>query len=421
MAGPGKSETEGISFFLTKADTDHVNRKETYRVCDISGNDAAPYELLADGAYCGYFNENKGWLYPCKVDDAGCALDSVGNAIDWDDPDWFGHSVHDSEYGLRMTPLDKDKPEAKATLVICSPARRMHRFPDDVARKDQRWGFHVRYDEDFHVSEPIDIPAFSYTFLQGNYVYDCSADTLRDLRAKVNVVIACGMLSASELHSVRFQNVMTEAWYRPKAKLYECPVKDEGKSEPSEAYTLNSFPDAAGSSTGSGNMLLVPEGEDDIRLVRQAGITEYLNSNDKKWPDSGFHFTEWRKGSADATAVTAIRSFPLFAYEYAARDGDKWIYEDEIPEIIVEHGSGQVRSTVLLAADLKPMTEYTVMIYLSNAYISADLHAGAWDDMGPLSVGYNECLELPVVTENMIGPWIENPDIDEDEGKIVTP
>lgn len=392
-------EDEGCDFFFTKAGGTGSAQFRTFRVNQMfNGVNKEPYELLADGAYCDVIDEEKGWLYPCKVDTLGNALDQDGNVIPLDDADWFEKTVNLTRYGLRMRPLEK---ESYTTLVVCSPARRMQRFPVSAQLKDQRWGYKLRYDEDFQISDPIEGIPFTTTFLENRYIYN-KPIVLSDKRARINVVVACGALSKATLHAAHFQNAMTSVWYQPKEKNFYCPQMDGG-AKPFETYTQNSYPES-GNHTVSGNMLLVTEGDDDIHLEQRPGKTG--------------PFTEWSKDVNCGTCVTAIRQFPVFALDYSRMEGDTYVYEDLIPDIVVYSGKdGAARSTVRLAADIHEMVEYTVVIYLSTAYVSARLVVGPWD-YDDVSFDFSDSRILPVTTECLISPWIDNPVIPDEDGTI---
>ena len=418
---PGEDEVtdEGTAcvMFTRAGASAGADTRETYRMSSMyNGEDEIT--LLSDGAYCGYTNPDKGWLYPCKVDDAGNALDAADAIIPGDASDWFDRTVNDTRYGLRVRPL---KQEVYTSLVVCSPARRMQKYDKDgneleygvtvpAEKKPVKWGYFLDNEsgEDFYISDAVRDIKFTYSMLDGQYIYDVPLE-LKDKRARINVVVACGALAEANLYAVNFKNVMTQVWYQPRDMVYDFPVMDRGEIDPYLAYTRNSYP-VSGTQTGEGNMLRVPESDPDIHLTQRPGRTG--------------DFTEWDKTSNTGTAVTAIHSFPVFSLDYGKMDGDRYVYEALIPKIEVWYGTrGSVKSTVRLTANVEPMKEYTVIVYLSTAFVSAELYVSDWTQAfaSPLDVRFGECVSLPVDTENLISPWTQNPAIPIDDGRIEDP
>ena len=416
---PGEDEVtdEGTACVMFTRAGAGADARETYRMSSMY-NGTEEITLLSDGAYCGYTNPDKSWLYPCKVDDAGNALDAADAIIPWDAADWFDRTVNDTRYGLRVRPL---KQEAYTSLVVCSPARRMQKYDKDgneleygvtvpAEKKPVKWGYLLDNEsgEDFYISDAVRDIKFTYSMLDGQYIYDVPLE-LKDKRARINVVVACGALAEANLYAVNFKNVMTQVWYQPRDMVYDFPVMDRGEIDPYLAYTRNSYP-VSGTQTGEGNMLRVPESDPDIHLTQRPGRTG--------------DFTEWDKTSNTGTAVTAIHSFPVFSLDYGKMDGDRYVYEALIPKIEVWYGTrGSVKSTVRLTANVEPMKEYTVIVYLSTAFVSAELYVSDWTQAfaSPLDVRFGECVSLPVDTENLISPWTQNPAIPIDDGKIEDP
>lgn len=379
--------------FLTKAPGSALSENLTFRISDMYNS--SPTDLCADGAYCSYMNTDKGWLYPCKVDDEGNALDAAGAVIDWDAPDWFERTVNDTKYALRMHSYSN---EAYATLVVCSPARRMSQFTDEAGA--MKWGYNLDINDDFYISYPIANKRFEASVIDGQYIYS-DPIVLLDRRAKINVVVTCGALDAAYLSKLHFQNVITSAWYQPRDIIYSLPVMDAGEADPADAYTHNCYPES-GDHTVHGNIMIAPEGQE-IRLTKSAPVDE------------------WERVQNNGKSVTAIRQFPLFAYEYGKIDPltGNYVYESQIPRIVVYSGiGGGLKSTIRLAASLEPMTEYTVVVRLSTAAISADLIMSDWENV-PVSVDYG--ISLPVDTEQVLaGSW-DNVVVDPADGVISNP
>lgn len=374
----------------------------TFRFCNVFP-DKNWSILLSDGAYCGYVSD-KGWYYPCKVDDAGNALDASGQIIPFDAPDWFERTENSSKYGLRMRTYGS---YSEYNLIMCSPALRMvhYHLPDDPPSSNYHWAFVLNNEDEVYINDPYQVSSFTCTSINGNYVYDLPAKmVLKDRRAKVTVKVACGKLSHALLNGVHFKNVMTQVHYVPTSQTYDLPVMDHGESNPWAAYTANSYPADGQDMTGSGNMLKVPDGDDDIALTKRSSTDE--------------PFVEWNHGTNSGTAVTAIKSFPVYALDYSELSGDRLLYDDIVPEIVVYSGSeGRLKSTVRLIADLEPMKNYLVVVYLSTAVVSAELYISEWNtDPGTTDIVFGDCVHLPVES-GWITDW-ESTDIPEDQSTI---
>lgn len=386
---------EQYLFFTKGTGTPHVNSNRTYRVNEFYNGDSG--ELLADGAYCDYMNEERGWLYPCKVDDDGNALDADDAIIPYDAPDWFSRTVNDTKYALRMHLLNQEK---YATIVVCSPARRMAAINPNA--KPKVWAYKLDIDEEFYTSYPVADLEFMPGIIAGQYIYS-DPIVLHDPRSRINVVIKCGTLDIANLHAVHFRNVMTSAWYKPKEMVYLEPVTDRGMTDsPFEAYTQNCYPESSGT-TVPGNVLLVPEDKDDICLIKESGIAE------------------WNSADNEGRCITAIQQFHIFSQEYGKIDPvtGKYVYESQIPEIVVYSGmGGHMKSTVRLAANMEPMKEYTVIISLSTASVTASLVPAAWNEI-PEDIEFGH--SLPVETRELsFEPW-SLVDVDPSEGSISDP
>lgn len=382
----------GACLFITKVPgTPHVDENRTYRVCQYFNGSTG--NLLADGSYCAYMNTEKGWLYPCKVDDYGNALDADGNIIPWDADDWFSRTQNGTEYALNMRPLTN---ESYTTLVVCSPARRLSVIDKKASPKE--YAFRLDIDEEFYVSSPITDLPFEPSVLDGQYIYS-DPILLRDRRSRINVVVMCGNLDLSYLHALHFRNVITTALYNPRKMVYVNPQTDRGFSDPFMAYTRNCYPEAGGQ-TVPGNILFVPDGQDDICLIKDSAVPE------------------WNLDLNEGQQVTAIHQFPVFSLDYGSIDKNtgKYVYEEQIPELVIYSGiGGKLKSTVRLAANVEPMVEYTVIIKLSTASITAELIAADWDDV-PQSINYG--IALPVDTEEIeVDTW-GHVDVDPGQGLI---
>ena len=382
-------------FYMTKTEVQsEVNL--TFGASLLSNDDEA---LLSDGSYCMYtkmLDTSLFWFYPCRVDgDTGVALDASGNAVDWDEPDWYERVDKDSKYALRA-------PSYKGyTLVMSSPAVRMKSFNVNGMENVKHWGFHVDRDTELYISEPIPNLNISSFLIEGSYVYSINDATLYDRRSYVTVKIACGQLSEADIKSVFIRNVMTSAFYIPKSKTYENPVMDGGYDNPLDYYTSNTYASLGVSGNPiTGDVLIVPDGEPDIHLVDNLDLSH-----------------EWDKESNVGGVLTAIADIPIFSLDYSTREVDKYRFNDLIPEIVVNYGKdGNMCSTVRLPANIEPMKSYTVMIYLSTAYAKAELFVADWDEYISPDIEFGKVV-LPATTVS-VAPWDQHESHDPDDGII---
>ena len=198
----------------------------------------------------------------------------------------------------------------------------------------------------------------------------------------------------------------------PKFKTYENYVMDGGYADPlAQYYTTNTYETLGISGTPIvGEKLVVPNEDKAIHLFQRA--------------DQSADFTvadEWDKASNEGKIVTAIPDFPIFSLDYSTLDGDQYRYKDQIPEIIVYSGkTGNIKSTITLPANLEPMKEYTVIIYLSTASVEAELYVKEWDVEGSIDVDFGKVLELSAKSL-YVDNWDKNPDHPAQDGTITNP
>lgn len=359
--------------------------------------------LMSDGSYSGYYKTN-GWLYPCRTDADGNALDETGAAIPWDAAGWFDQTDKDGRYALRA-PANQGY-----TLVLSSPALRMDKYlpegKDDVAG-NYVWGFPLERENHVAISEAIEDRNFQYDYLSESpsatdycYIFPVT-NPLLERRATITVKVACGALSEADLHAVHFQNIMSSGYWVPKAHTYGNIVMDGGSAAPlDDYYTENTYPTLGDPSlTIAGNKLVVPDTADDIHLVRRTDTSVAFSDAD-----------EWIKATNTGKVVTAIREFSLLPLNYALLDGDQYRYEELMPRIIVYAGErGNLRSTVTLAANVEPMKHYTVYIYLSSAAVKAVLTVADWDAYPTVDGSLEGPVELPASSSLVVADWNENP------------
>lgn len=423
-------------FALTRSgETTHTDRVETYRASLLYSGTCY---LMADGSYCGYYTDGEnnpdwpytmGWLYPCRTDNAGVALDNSGSPVSTANPDyWFSHIDKDSKYGLRgpgnlgSFGINHD---INYALVFSSPAVRMERFTPnggtpptgDAAYNplNYHWGFRIARDSEFAVSPAISGQSLAATYLGGQYVFNVNP-VLKDRHVKLTVKVACGALSSANIHAVYFENVLSTAFYMPMTETYEKGTADwefdGGVADPlTNYYTHNTYPANNGDPAGTGDKLEVPANAP-VHLVRKTGQTpDFIAENEwQNFTDAD----EWVKGSNNKSLLTAIRDFRLLSMDYSARTGDAYTYEAFIPRVVVISGAeGDVKTTIRLAENLEPMKEYTLYVWVSSAYVKAVLTVSPWTENN-LNVSFDndEAIDFePLV----ISSWTtipQNPDAD---------
>lgn len=370
-------------FFMTKGGSLQSETK-TIRASLLS---SLVDTLVADGSYCGYekeVREGLTWFYPCRVDDeSGEALDSEGNPVDWSLPDCFDRIDKDSEHALRAPA------NSRYSLVLSSPAVRMKRLVFEGPEEDKkiiRYGFKVDRNKELFTSDVMRDLDVLATWIEDRYVFSLSGQTpasapdttFYDRRSKITVKVACGKLTSADVHSVHFENVMSSAYYIPTSKSYELPVMDGGFEDPMGYYTVNTYPTLDSGDKIIGDKLVVPDGEPDIHLEKSLDMS-----------------CEWDKETNLGRVVTAIADFPVLSLDYSALVDDHYKYDGLIPEIIVHSGRDSlIRSTVSLPVNFEPMKSYTVIIYISTAYVFAELYVTDWVDGPTNDVTFGEAIKL---------------------------
>ena len=440
-----KADTPWQFSFTRSGETTHTNTVATFRASLLHNGTG---RLMADGSYSGYYTDTAadwpfpgmGWLYPCRTYDApgadpqdGMALDSDGNPVAWDDPNWFDKTDKDSKYALRGPYMNQNQ-NINYSLVFTSPAVRMACYlPEgktDVP-DNYHWGFPIdRNTSTWAVSPASDGKPLTATYLNNQYIYTVSP-TLLEHRSKLTVKVACGSVTKTDIHAVYFENILSSALYMPKTETYEqCLLDGDDGTDPDydplvSYYTSNTYPAGTDTQAGAGDKLMVPSGESDIHLVRRPGQTEDFIANGE-WAD----FTdadEWEKGSTDKSLLTAVRDFPILPMDYSVVDGDVYKYESIMPKLVILTGiDGNVKTTVRLAANFEPMKAYTVYIYVSSAYVQAFLTVSDWtihrhwtedpsEDTDKLEVSFGQYKEQPLGL--LVTDWrLVQPD--DDEGLI---
>ena len=447
------SEAHPWQFVMTRAGATHTDEVRTYRASLLHNGTG---ELQSDGTYSGYYTENHwtetngaawpystGWLYPCRTNHYGDALDTDGNIIPWDATDWFSRTDKDSQWALRGPNTSNDE----YALVITSPAQRMVGYrtpemdpiPEGMAHyaRYYHWGFLLdRKASRWAVSPVVGGLSVASDYISGNYIYTF-APKLLEHRAMLTVKVACGALDEANISKVHFQNVISKTYYRPprgnegatssRTGNYEMPIIDgndngDDSYDPLVSYYLdNSYPSTDGEAPGTGDKFIAPDGSP-AHIVRRSGQTTDFIPNDE-WQ----YFTssdEWTRGSTDKYVLTAIKDFPILPLDYSTPEGDSYFYRDIMPQVVVYSGvNGDIKSTILVDANLEPMKKYTMYIYVSSVYIHAVLTVSDWtifqfwpDNDDVLDVSFGNVPER-LVGELTVSDW-RPVDTDPDHGVI---
>ena len=136
-----------------------------------------------------------------------------------------------------------------------------------------------------------------------------------------------------------------------------------------------------------------------------------IGTVEKEWFKNFSSSDEWLRGYSDKYMLTAIKDFYILSLDYSREEGGELYYKGIIPEIIVTEklGGANKKITLQLAADIKPMKDYTVYLFISNIDVQATLTASDWEDVGNQEVMFGQGL----VTDGKItiASWEE---VDED-------
>jgi len=397
--------------FTRSGESGHADEVRTFRA-SLLYNDLGV--LMADGSYCGYYTDEvtrpgwdapKSWLYPCRTDNAGNALDASGAVVPWNAATWFEDIDKDSKYALRgpgdLYRFGVDH-SINYALVFASPAVRMEGFTPDGGfaptgaaasnPMNYHWGFPIARDDDWTVSSAVTGLPLSATYLNGQYVFSVNP-VLKDRHAKLTVKVVCGAVSAANIHAVYFTNILSEAYFMPLTETYEKStvdwVFDGGVADPlTDYYTHNTYPATDGQPAGAGDKMVAPS-DAPVHLVRKATQTPDFISEDQ-WQDFDQTTDEWVRGDDSKCLLTAIRDFRLLSMDYSATEGDAYIYEEFIPKLVVISGQdGDVKTTIRLAENLEPMKSYTLYVWVSSAYVRAVLTVSPWTEIPGMDVSFD--------------------------------
>ena len=451
----GEQEMGDAIWHLTTKAGPHVDKVATFRASLLDNGNGV---LRSDGSYSGYYTAD-GWLYPCRTNALGDALDTDGNIVPWSlaPADWFAATDTNSQYALRgATKRVYDYADtyyerqyvSEYSMVLTSPAVRMSSFrpsgspaltPLHATNPDDwRWGFAIdRRTSTWAISEVDPMMNLNATFLKNpetGYMYTYACDsTLYEHRSLLTVKIACGALTHANINKVYFTNIISEAYFMPMWRLmplqydpYEewkkdgCPTVgdyDPSSYDPlASYYTTNTYPASAGETTGAGDVFAVPPGEDDVHLVRHPALTEDFIANNE-WTQLTDPADEWVKGDDTKCVLTPIRDFPILPLDYSVMDGDQYKYNDIMPKVVILSGvGGNIKTTVRIAVNLEPMKKYTMWLFVSNVYVIAVFTVSDWtihthwsdDPSDPnynketadLTLGSYKLLATPVLTKS---------------------
>lgn len=432
------SEEVPWQFALTRSgESGHTNNVATYRASLLHNG---THQLMADGSYCGFYTDEvyrddwdapKSWLYPCRTDGSGNALDAGGAIVPWDATNWFDDIDKDSKYALRG-PKDLwvrfgiDYTVIYA-LVFASPAVRMESFTPDGGPAptgaaannpmNYHWGFPIARDDEWTVSPAVRGLPLNATYLNNQYVFSVNPE-LKDRHSKLTVKVACGALSEANIHSVYFENVLSTAYYMPMTETYEKStvnwVFDGGVADPlTDYYTHNTYPASDGQPAGAGDKMVAPSSSP-VHLVRKTGQTPDFVSEDQ-WQNFDQTADEWVKGDNTKCLLTAIRDFRLLSMDYSATEGDAYINEGFIPRLVIKTGSnGDIKTTIRIAENLEPMKAYTLYVWVSSAYVQAVLTVSPWTEIPEMEEDFDND-EATDFRPLVVSSWTtvpQNPDAD---------
>ena len=427
---------------LTKSGV-HTNEKTTFRANLLNYGTG---RLVADGSYSGYYYNinDKFWLTPCRTNDAGDALDGIGNVVSWslDPDDWFAATDKDSQYALRSPNMIQylTTPTLNFSMVLTSPAVRMEEYLPagkmDI-EDNRKWGVPLDRKKAIFVSDHTPETGITATYFHNEYDYSFEP-VLRDRRSKITVKIACGALTKIDVNAVYFKNVMSRALYMPQIgwlplvyKPFENYIFDGndgtlGYDPLVSYYQDNTYPASAGQPAGAGDKFFVPAADPDVHLVQRDGQTPQFIENNE-W--SYFVATdEWVQGDDTKYFFTPIKDFPVFAMDYSEMlDSNHYKYKDQIPQVVILSGEkGNIKTTINLAYNFEPMREYILWLWLSSVYVQGVLTVVPWNihthwtndiaedtEVVNVEFGHYEVVENSLT----VSPWTTS-DIPVGDGKI---
>lgn len=273
---------------------------ETYRTVLFSYNDLSEYY---GSKYTGSYRNRdvKDWMTPCQV-----------NATTGE---WIADG---SEYGLRASKSGTYK------LCIVTPAVQPNWFTVGLGGNYSKWGYHLqRTGDGLKISSPVSVNVAG-NHINRKWVYEASANEMKERRAKVTVKLECGEdLAVVHVNKLMFKNIYSDAYY-----------------------------DFA---------------SDSLHNLTLDAVGEILH-------DSGDPAIELLHGEP---ATTVCTDFYLFALDYDRID-DEFHFLYDVPQLEVTMGSGIV--LVPLHYELAPQHSYTYSLTINSAFIKMSITALPWNE-----------------------------------------
>lgn len=235
---------------------------------------------------------------------------------------------YDSSQGLRAS-------NGSYKLFVASPAVQMLSVSDELK------GYHyTRKDEGVYISDPVDVNVNGvYLSDVGGpvYVYDASAQILRQPRSRLKLKFGCGSdIERTTLRSINLKNFISQGYYVPVEKRFHYSRGDILQEE-----TLYPPP--------GGSPLTVKKNH-----VEDLNVDEYILS--------------MNYGELDALGNA---KFPM-------------------PSLEIEIGGaneGAIIFTAALGWDFKPQNAYEFTIIINSVYVNMQVVVSPWGDTGDVSSG----------------------------------
>ena len=320
------------------------------------------------------------WLKPCRVDGAGTPLDINGDPVSD-----VSEADHDGKWGLRWNSYYNSSWTNNAYLVALAPARAfVHETGSHAAYVD--WTPDTR----IYISEPV-LGSFYGTWFKNQFVYHSSDDsesseelskTLLDHRASLTLKVQCDRIPATTLRAIYVKHrIIRDRFYLQDKEnevrgysLPECPHYKFDDDDPGTDPVPGDFAPL---------YLLGP------------GAAQVVNKPD--YPTAGTPEATW----------TSDTPFYVQARDY------KTATVDELrPLIFVQLGpdpDNPVTVKIPIDYDLKPMKNYTLILDVSNTYVTVHCSVANWTDGGGGSVGEETPAYLGTVTiDGEGGAWDDN-------------
>ena len=293
------------------------------------------------------------WLKPCRVNDSGAPLLANG-----DPAGSVAVADHDGKWGLRWSSYYNDSWAHNVELVALAPA---------VSFVHEN-GTHAAYVEwkpetEVYISEPV-TGSFSGTWFKGQFVYKTTdadpttselSETLVDHRATVSIKVQCDRIPSTILRAVFIKHrIIRDRFY-----LEDKENDVRGFSLP--AHPHYKFDD----DDGTGDP--VPGDFNPLYLLA-AGSAVTVNKAD--YPTAGNPEHTWQSSS------------PFYLQ---ARDYNTAAVDELRPLIYVQLGPDPLNPITVripIDYDLEPMKNYTLILDVSNTYVTVLCSVSNWENGG---------------------------------------